>query len=476
MAEISTANKSGFPILEQAPVNLDDPEVKRKFAEVDKIVSKLKVLMYRKFPYFGMALAKLKINKTFDIPTMAVDCKGNIFINPDFTLALKPEEVFGVLAHEVMHVLTLTLYRLRGRDMKLWNIATDYIMNRDLDKDGFKLPEGGLIPDKNGMIYWHTQDGVKHSCNISEMTAEQLYQKMHTTVKQSGPPKDGDGEGEGSGGGMGIGPTDENGKALKNFDDHVYQGEKGPSSPDGPKGKDISEADAKNNTQKIINDEKVQQAKATGQKVDQTSGGEKDTVATRKAIIAAIAPKTNWKQLLRSVVMKGGSEYSWRKPNKRALGAGYYAPVTRKTDIVGDIICVLDTSGSMGDREVGVILAELLSIFKSFPRTIIRVFLWSDNVYYDMTIGRDTMQRDVTKLLQNIRVGGNDLTSVKTYIEKKNYKPKAIVYFTDLGVEANPQLYKPTRNIFLLTYFNEYSIAGAKKSDPRSEFYSIDIQ
>ena len=71
---------------------------------------------------------------------MAVDDNSNIYINPEFVLKeLSDDETTGVLAHETMHNATLSLFRLRGRNMKLWNIATDYVMNRDLLEMGLKL-------------------------------------------------------------------------------------------------------------------------------------------------------------------------------------------------------------------------------------------------------------------------------------------------------------------------------------------------
>jgi hypothetical protein len=71
-------------------------------------------------------------------------------MNPKFTLEMTEEETLGVLAHECMHIMTLSFFRQKGRENYLWNIATDFVMNRDLVEMKMALPEGGCIPEQRG--------------------------------------------------------------------------------------------------------------------------------------------------------------------------------------------------------------------------------------------------------------------------------------------------------------------------------------
>jgi hypothetical protein len=75
-------------------------------------------------------------------PTMAVDPKGNIYINPKFSKKLTDVEFYTILAHEAMHIANGTFFRQKVRDMHDWNIATDLIINWSLLKDGFQIPPG----------------------------------------------------------------------------------------------------------------------------------------------------------------------------------------------------------------------------------------------------------------------------------------------------------------------------------------------
>ena len=52
-------------------------------------------------PFFGSLAVRLKLLPG-DLPTMATDGRGIVY-NPQFVQQLKPAELEGVLAHEVMH-------------------------------------------------------------------------------------------------------------------------------------------------------------------------------------------------------------------------------------------------------------------------------------------------------------------------------------------------------------------------------------
>lgn len=132
----------------------------------------------------GNILKRLKVNvltpkdpKFKELSTMAVDNAGNLYINYDFYNQLKVDAVEnglnevdyieGVFMHEAFHVYNETFARRGDRNPGLWNVATDYVMNRDLLKGPFKLPPLGLIPEKRGDEWWINVDlrGIEHAAN-----------------------------------------------------------------------------------------------------------------------------------------------------------------------------------------------------------------------------------------------------------------------------------------------------------------------
>ena len=118
-----------------------------EFKKFELRIQRAKVQIYKRFPFFYLVLQRLKTVPTVSIPTMAVDNNGNIYINPNFTMnELSFEETIGVLVHEAFHHVNLTFYRGKGKDPHLWNVATDYIMNRDILEMGAALPALALLP------------------------------------------------------------------------------------------------------------------------------------------------------------------------------------------------------------------------------------------------------------------------------------------------------------------------------------------
>ena len=75
---------------------------------------------------------------------MATD-GSRIVYNPAFVDQLKPAELEGTLAHEVLHCALGHQCRRGERDPELWNVAADFAINPILIGNGFALPAGALI-------------------------------------------------------------------------------------------------------------------------------------------------------------------------------------------------------------------------------------------------------------------------------------------------------------------------------------------
>lgn len=116
---------------------------------LDVIKNKLLV----KYPFFGSIIANINFIETRDCidyngnPTLGTDA-DNIYIHPDFFNSLSLDEKIFVFAHEVGHIAFDHIYRSEGKDKKLWNIATDAVINAQLKQDGLTLIKGVVdIPE-----------------------------------------------------------------------------------------------------------------------------------------------------------------------------------------------------------------------------------------------------------------------------------------------------------------------------------------
>lgn len=163
-------------------------------------------------PLYYTVIKQLKIIPTLDIDTLAVDTCGNLWFNPLFIQngLIKDGDdsmLKGVLVHEAMHLIDRTQARVitahrsaydkatstsaSGEDIKVYqliheigNFAYDLIINRDVMKEGFKLPEFGIIAkkDENGHYMYEFDFTTKNDkqpdvkrVDVSRFTGEKAY-------------------------------------------------------------------------------------------------------------------------------------------------------------------------------------------------------------------------------------------------------------------------------------------------------------
>lgn len=123
--------------------------------------------MLAKYPRFGseIAVANIEFKDNLKYHTAATDGK-NIYVDPNYFASLSENDKLFTIAHEIMHIKFMHMYRLKDksgvkRDPELWNIATDAIINANLERDGFTIKEG----------YVNMPEALDYS-------AEEFYQKL----------------------------------------------------------------------------------------------------------------------------------------------------------------------------------------------------------------------------------------------------------------------------------------------------------
>lgn len=99
-----------------------------------------------KYPYFGSILKSVKyqlVDDSTGIKTAATD--GNtIYFNQTFMENLSLDNQLFIFAHEVAHIACKHFARQKNRDTKLWNLATDAVINQLLIKDKLKIPKDAI--------------------------------------------------------------------------------------------------------------------------------------------------------------------------------------------------------------------------------------------------------------------------------------------------------------------------------------------
>lgn len=337
-------------------------------------MQKLRAKMMIHQPFFATMLVRMPMVERTDIPTAATDMES-IFINPEFIDSLESDDLATfVIAHELSHRMFLHGIRRQHRNPQGWNIACDYAINLMLKEAGFTIWEHALIDDR-----------------FAGMSADQIYE----ILKQESEKKGGGGAGK---------IADEHGDAGGMIGDLIEPGDLSP------------EAQAKI-------ERKVQQAVAQAANVARMAG--KIPGGLERFIGEILDPKVPWQVVLRDYMTRLTPDdlESWNRRNRRFEDV--FLP-SRSGVKMGPIVCIGDTSGSIGNDELIVYASETNAIAEDMkPENI--TFVWADTrVAGEQTFGDNEFD---PSLLKPAGGGGTDMRVPLKHVEQ--YDPEIVILFTD---------------------------------------------
>lgn len=131
--------------------------------DIEMIKSRLLV----KYPLFGSVIANASFIPEVSVKTAGTDGK-DIYYNPIFLESISDEQKIFILAHEVCHIAFNHINRRKDKDNRLWNVATDSVINAFLKQDGLPLVEGVV--------------DIPEAINYD---AEEMYRKLLEEQKQN---------------------------------------------------------------------------------------------------------------------------------------------------------------------------------------------------------------------------------------------------------------------------------------------------
>ena len=366
-------------------------------------------------PFFASLLLQMR---RIEDPSVATACTNGVCIryNPEFIEGLTPDQVAGLLAHEVMHPALGHLHRLPPNAEG--NIAGDFAINNLLDsynselraqefrsmgkvKRPLELPEGGLID--------HSLDDYSAEQILTMLRAGELGIKI-VRIKVRSDEQGAWGEFEEQ--------ADEPGDAEDDESGEDGDGKAGPIKKSGKPG-------GKSKVQMAAEWERRLVQAAIGTKMQ---GGDLPG-CIRKLVDRFVNPRVPWQRLLeRFVENTADTDYSWHRPDRRFLDDDIVIPEIHDTTL-GEIVVAVDTSGSIfADKEaLASFESELNSIIgQCRPRNVIVL-------YCDTQIaGRDDFGLGERVRLNAKGGGGTDFRPVGDYIKEFNIQPRVCIYLTDL--------------------------------------------
>ncbi len=395
------------------------PELERKF-------SSAKLQTFMRLPYYAPAIKQMRVVFTSELPykTMAVTPKWVLMVHPEFVQKTPVSELAGVIVHEVNHLIRAHAARGKGFSGDQWNAAADLEINDDIMMD---LPEGALLPEKFGFE--------------AHRTAEYYYNALGNNQDQDQEQDQGGGDGDGQ-----EGDDQENGQEGEpSFGDIPCGGGAG-----NPIDKELEDRlDAEHG----VCDSQIDQAKKdTAKKVKEhiAKRGQGSVGADlREWAEATLAPPVvPWRQILRRTIasgvkyVRGNVQANWGEADRRtqalnrAIGVRSFYPGRRSPN--PKITFAIDTSGSMGDKEVGQALSEIHGILKT-TRSSLTVMSADARICKK---GRVSNLKDAMKLIGG--GGGTDFRPVFDWLENEGQDQNILVYATD-GLGAFPE--KPPKGV-----------------------------
>ena len=96
-------------------------------------IAAIKRKMLVKYPFFGSIVASVEYKENMNIDTASTDGE-TVYYNPEYIEKLSVDEQIFIFAHEICHIAFNHVLRSKDKNPRLWNIATDGVINQFLKK------------------------------------------------------------------------------------------------------------------------------------------------------------------------------------------------------------------------------------------------------------------------------------------------------------------------------------------------------
>ena len=304
-----------------------------------------------RFPYLATGVFGAEVIPDRDSGTVSVDESWRMHADPELTAGWTAAQLGSVLIHHVCHLLRTHGERAQGTGVRPdeaadWIRAADAEINDDLVPAGLELPGRPVLPRdlraEDGLLAEQYFDGIRRAARAAEASGG------------TGPP----GRGGASRAPAGAG-ADNPGRSGQWLDcgsgaDGIPRAGQGRSDH---RGLPRWQADLlrRQVAQDVI-----------------THGKQPGTVPAGLLRWAEefLSPKVNWRAVLAAELRRaiaevsGAVDYSYRRPSRRSAVAGpVVLPALRRP--VPEVAVVCDTSGSMTEDLLAMVLAEVEGLLRA---------------------------------------------------------------------------------------------------------------
>lgn len=294
----------------------------------------LKLLNVNSLRFFGLLVynfeyVEIKDHAKFRTMYVAYDVDKNnwtIGYDVDFVEQSNPGELVYIIAHEILHAINGHCFRSIDRIEDYWGLATDHVINICLDKDidcaGLQM----IKPESRFLI-------PKLRDNHFNWSVEKVYAWLQKNAK--------------------VKPaTDGNGNKIEGLNMVYIKG-------GGERGKDLDlrvqadmELTIKSKPADVAQKNLIGQARAHLNSVCTNRGLVSGSLygLLKHLVEVEIPPEEIIETAIKNILVLS-DERSWRSINKRLYPHGIMSCANETKEILGDVICLVDHSGSISDRD-----------------------------------------------------------------------------------------------------------------------------
>ncbi len=380
-------------------------------------------------PFLGALVLRLPL-KLADpdwCQTVATDAR-HFYYNKSYIDSLSLDQTQFVLAHEAMHCALSHFARRQHRVKKRWDVACDFAINPLLINDG-------LIPAPN----------VLYMKEYEDMTAEEIYPLIDENT-EDGPMDDHlYDEGEGGNNGEGSQPPP---KQAQQDEQQQPQGgdqhhDERPNDNDdqneggGNGGNNDENQTNQNNTTGAakpppLNQNEIEQLGVQWQQrlagaAQQAQQAGKLGGNMARLVDHLLQPQLPWRMLLsRYMNYSARDDYSFTRPSSRRQGDAIL-PSLHSAQV--EVTVILDTSGSIGQKEMHEFLSEVDAL-KGQMRARVTLQACDEKLADDGPWHYEPW--DELKLPASLQGGGGTrFTPAFEWAEQQDKLPDLMLYFTD---------------------------------------------
>ncbi len=342
--------------------------------DIKRIINRILI----RFPLLNSIISNIKFEEDKKCDTAYTDGK-KVCYNPKYLESLNTSQQEFTICHELLHIFLSHIKRAEKRNMRLWNYATDAVINQLLVKAGMVMPEG-VIDCSDAAAYSAEEyyEIAKQRPNIEETLAsyERGNNSTHSNWSES--------------------------EALDNQEQDI-----------------TDEKEFTERNEKEIKKEAERYAQSVEQEAKNIGSFTSQEIKTSKEVI-------NWRLLLNRLKRKVISgDYDFFNGEFDEEGIYRYPYVVKRTCPVEILI---DTSGSVDDNLVKTFLSQVKNILGQVPIDI-GCF---DTKFYGFH--RIEKEKDIDKF----EIEGRGGTDFDIAVSSFTPKSKLRIIFTD-GLASMPQ-------------------------------------